>query len=248
MICAKKNNAKNPVIKICECEKFYHVNCLKKSVEKMIEKKEDIGIIIFEIKTVCDKCSKFIPFNFIVKKGGSYKYLELIDIPRNLNENYLILETLDFQKVNDKNVKYIYFIKLTKKDIENNHEDILIIKDPIKNEEIMFYNKIEKERLELKRIKKETKEEINLNPPNILAAIVYDMVKKSLFLRCMDDNRNILVLGDKYIIKPDHKLILQSKYINMESYIIKHDQFAETQKEMENNPDKIEERKNYEEV
>ena len=46
------------------------------------------------------------------------------------------------------------------------------------------------------------------------------------------------------MIKPNDKLILESKCINIESYIIKNDQFENTKKEMENNPDKIEEREN----
>ena len=46
------------------------------------------------------------------------------------------------------------------------------------------------------------------------------------------------------MIKPNDKLILESKYINMESNIIKNAQFENIKKEMENNPDKIEEREN----
>ena len=70
------------------------------------------------------------------------------------------------------------------------------------------------------------------------------MKKKSLVLKGMGDNTNILVLGNKFMIKPNDKLILESKYINIESYIIKNDQFENIKKEMENNPDKIEEREN----
>ena len=269
----KNNSDENPVIKICECkDKYFHINCLKKNMEKMIEKKEETGFTIFEIKikTVCDKCKKFIPLNFVVKKEISYEYCELVDIPRNAKENYLIFETLDFVKNNEQNVKYIYFIKLTKKDINSDHEDILIIKDPLKNDEITFFNKIEEERIEKERIDKEKKEkeekekiegkneekndgkekkdenkqEVNLYPPNILCAIVHDMKKKSLVLKGMGDNTNILVLGNKFMIKQNDKLILESKCINIESYIIKNDQFENIKKEMENNPDKIEEREN----
>ena len=70
------------------------------------------------------------------------------------------------------------------------------------------------------------------------------MKKKSLVLKGMDDNANILVLGNKFMIKPNDKLILESKCINIESHIIKNDQFENIKKEMENNPDKIEEREN----
>ena len=274
----KNNSDENPVIKICECkDKYFHINCLKKNMEKMIEKKEETGFTIFEIKMkmMCDKCKKFIPLNFVVKKEISYEYCEIVDIPRNIKENYLIFETLDFVKNNEQNVKYIYFIKLTKKDINSDHEDILIIKDPLKNDEITFFNKIEEERIEKERIEKEridkekkekeekekiegkneekndgkekkdeNKQEVNLYPPNFLCVIVHDMKKKSLVLKGMDDNANILVLGNKFMIKPNDKLILESKYINMESYIIKNDQFENIKKEMENNPDKIEEKEN----
>ena len=250
---SNSNNGDSHVIKICRCEKYYHKNCLKESLEKMVEKKEGIGFIIFEIKTICNECKNFIHFNFIIKKGNTYEYFELIDIPRNINENYLIFETLDFETKKEQNAKYIYFIKLTEKDNNNNNNnddgDILIQKDPQKNDIITFYNKIEIERIEREKEEKEEKKEekINLDSSNILASIEYDIPEKSLFLKSKNDNQNILVLANKYIIEKDVKLILDSKVMKVESEIINEDKFEETKKNIEETKNKIEEREDKKE-
>ena len=222
---SNSNSGDSHVIKICKCEKYYHKNCLKESMETMVEKKDGIGFSIFEIKTICNECKNFIHFNFIIKKGNTYEYFELIDIPRNIDENYLIFETLDFETNKEQNAKYIYFIKLTKKDNndDNDNEDILILKEPQKNDVITFYNKIEKKRIEKEekekkekqkkegekenkkeeeeKEEKEKQEKINLDDSNILASIEYDIKKKSLVLKRKNDNQNIKVLSNKYIIE-----------------------------------------------
>jgi len=233
------NSGNEPIIKICKCEKYYHIECLKESLEKIIEKKKEIGFTIFEMKTICNECKNFIPFNFIIKNGIKYEYIELIDIPRNIDENYLIFETLEFETNKKQNAKYIYFIKLTKKDNNNDNnndnKEILILKEPQKNDVITFYSKIEKE-------KKEKQEKINSDDSNILASIEYDIKKKSLVLKCKNDNQDIKVLENKYIIEKDDKLILDSKFMKMKSYIITEEKFEEKKQKMEKNPDKIEER------
>lgn len=246
-ICTQ-NNSENknytdsecPIIKICQCEKYYHINCLKekmKNMKNMIIEKNNNEWIKYEIKTRCPTCKKYIPPNFIVKKGNVCKYFELIDIRRNILQNYLIFETIDFLKINDEYIKYLYYIEYDIKNMTN----IYIMKGPEENDHIIFVKYNDNAYDEEKKIYEEIKEKIKLNKDIAFASIIYNNTNKSFVLNNSEDNENTLILKDKYIINPDDNLIFKSNIIKMESYLIKNSKIEKIKKDMEKNPSKIEE-------
>ena len=165
------------------------------------------------------------------------KYFELIDIRRNIFQNYLIFETIDFLKKDDEYIKYLYYIEYDIKNMTN----IYIMKGPEENDHIIFVKYNDNAYDEEKKIYEEIKEKIKLNKDIAFASIIYNNTNKSFVLNNSEDNENTLILKDKYIINPDDNLIFKSNIIKMESYLIKNSKIEKIKKDMEKNPSKIEE-------
>ena len=177
----------NPLLNFC-CNEFTHYLCKKKEIKDKI-KKEEIYKDCFRyfIKTYCNKCEKVFPLNFIYNK----KYYELINIQRNISEDYILFETLDF-KCNDGDYgKYFFYIKLNKE-----KEKILIGGKNINEKYINEFDKL---------IKLEDKINCDLISSE-QGLIEYDKKNKKLILKNIDENKNIFVLQDTFLLKPDNDI------------------------------------------
>ena len=239
-ICGKKYfEPDNPLVKFCQCEKYTHFKCMKaKFKEIMGTDKEINGCSRFYIKTHCFYCKKFIPWSFLIQEqkkiNNEYKLYELIDIPRKNDEEYLLLETFDFHDTQQEFIKYIFYLKFRKKENNKNVETILIGGDRKKS------NKYRYDKL----VKIEKTNSISSQH----ALIDYDIEEKTLFLTNISDTFNTLVLQDEFTMKQDEndKLLLELGNLKIESRLIKSDELEYVKNIMENNPDKIEERKQTE--
>jgi hypothetical protein len=228
----------NPLVKFCECEKYTHFKCMKaKFKEIMIQSTESNGCTRYYIKTHCFYCKKFIPWSFLMedkKHNNEYKLYELIDIPRNQNEEYLLLETFDFYDTQKEFIKYIFYLKFRKQANNKNIETILIGGDRKKS------NKYRYDKL----VKIEKTNSISSQH----ALIDYDIEEKSLFLTNISDTHNTLVYQDEFKMKKNenNKLLLELGNIKIESKLIRSDELEDVKKNMENNPETFEERKQIE--
>ena len=168
------------------------------------------------------------------KLNNEYKLYELIDIPRKNDEEYLLLETFDFHDTQQEFIKYIFYLKFRKKENNKNVETILIGGDRKKS------NKYRYDKL----VKIEKTNSISSQH----ALIDYDIEEKTLFLTNISDTFNTLVLQDEFTMKQDEneKLLLELGNLKIESRLIKSDELEYVKNIMENNPDKIEERKQTE--
>ena len=223
-------NEENPIVKLCNCEKYYHFKCLKKEM-RYLEKKEN-NCIRYIIYTNCLDCDKFIPLTFFVErmnennKKKEYKSFELLDIPRDKNENYLLLETLDFLDDQNRYIKYIFYIRLRKEEKDKNFETILIGREP-KNKSHNKYN-IKYDELILVGNNTYISREHSI--------IIYDAEEKNLILRNVSESQNTLILKNELELKPnDNELLLEFENIQIKSHIIYNEdkQFYETKTKME---------------
>ena len=237
--CGKKYlEPDNPLVKFCECEKYAHFKCMKaKFKEIMTQSTESNGCIRYYIKTNCFYCKKFIPWSFLIEdkmNNNKYKLYELIDIPRNQNEEYLLLETFDFYDTQKEFIKYIFYLKFRKQANNKNIETILIGGDRKKS------NKYRYDKL----VKIEKTNSISSQH----ALIDYDIEEKSLFLTNISDTHNTLVYQDEFKMKQNenNKLLLELGNIKIESKLIGNDELEDVKKKMENNPEILEERKQTE--
>ena len=237
----------NPLINL-ECTKYYHYKCIKDIIKNNIKKDEyENGCIRYYFKTNCLDCKKFSPLSFIVefdevinKNNEKIKFFELIDIPRDENEDYLVFETIDFWDKQQEYIKYIYFIKL--KNLKNvnskdKHVEIILLGGDEKksnNKYNIKYNKL---------IKIEGNSTVSFQH----AIIEYDLENKTLKLSNKSEKHNTLVLQDKlelkYNDKYNDKLLFELGNIQIESYLIKKEQIDEIITKMKDNPDEIEYRK-----
>ena len=237
----------NPLINL-ECTKYYHYKCIKDKIKNKIKKDEyENGCIRYYFKTNCLDCKKFSPLSFIVefdevinKNNEKIKFFELIDIPRDENEDYLVFETIDFWDKQKEYIKYIYFIKLNNlKNVnsKDKHVEIILLGGEEKksnNKYNIKYNKL---------IKIEGNSTVSFQH----AIIEYDLENKTLKLSNKSEKHNTLVLQDKlelkYNDKYNEKLLFELGNIQIESYLIKKEQIDEIKTKMKDNPDEIEYRK-----
>lgn len=227
----------NPLVKFCECEKYTHFKCMKARFKEIMTQSTENGCTRYYIKTHCFYCKKFIPWSFLIKDikhNNKYKLYELIDIPRNQNEEYLLLETFDFYDTQKEFIKYIFYLKFRKQANNKNIETILIGGDRKKS------NKYRYDKL----VKIEKTNSISSQH----ALIDYDIEEKSLFLTNISDTHNTLVYQDEFKMKKNenNKLFLELGNIKIESILIEDDKLEDVKKKMENNPEIFEERKQTE--
>lgn len=118
-----ESDESNPLLKICDCEKYIHYNCLKENLKKKIIITKEGYPLKEEKKTVfkysyntqnfsCENCHFPYPFKFQIKNKIYYLIDDLV--PKS-DINYIILENLIDPK-NNKN-KNIYVVTLGNKDI-----------------------------------------------------------------------------------------------------------------------------------
>lgn len=206
-ICYKRDVKDDYLLKFCDCEKYRHIKCMKKKLKEIIFKDEyKNGCIRYYIKTNCFSCRKFIPLSFYIRIKDDYVLYELVDIPRDNNREYLLIETLDFLNLNGNYVKYIYYINLREKGKDKNIDTILIGSNRRKNNDYQ-YNKLI---------------EIDHGTISSQHAIMdYDIEEKSLSLRNISDKQNTLVLQDKFELESEkNKLLMELGNIQIESHII----------------------------
>ena len=137
----------NPLIKICDCNTYRHVNCLKKLLNdgenKHKNENENKTVISYKFNNFgCEVCLKPYPLNFNINNHGDLIECCLVDdLNKPENTNYMILESLTRIK-NNKNIKNIFIVKLIASEItvgklEGN--DIIINDDTISRYHAIFF-------------------------------------------------------------------------------------------------------------
>ena len=227
-ICKKneqKDTKDDPLLKFCECNKYRHFKCMKKKFKEILIKDENNnGCIRYYIKTNCFYCNKFIPLSFYIKENKDYNLYELIDIPKDNNQEYLILETVDFLNEQEDYIKYIYYIKLREKAKDKNIDTILIGSNRRKDKCEYQYNKL----IEIGES----------SVSNHHALLDYDIEEKNLTIRNISNTHNTLVLQNKFVFEKNknNKLLMELGNIQIESHLISDkEEFSEIKYKMENN-------------
>ena len=235
-ICEENNSEPdNPIVKICKCEKYSHFKCLKKEIKKHIAIEKDNNnsedCVRYLVGANCFYCKKFMHLTFIIEnkkeidKNNKYKLFELVDIPRNKNEDYLFFETIDFLDRQQSYIKYFYLIKLRKPEINKNIETI-IIGNECSNDK---YNNTYDKHIKIGNKSTVCKEH---------ALIEYNPVEKSLVLTSPDKKFDTLILQNEVSLKTDYKpLFFDFGNLHLEAKLIKYDQteFESIKSEMKNN-------------
>lgn len=99
----------NPLLNSCQCDgsvRFIHYECLKYWLKQKMAKKEEKHLISYSWKQFeCEICKK--PYPYVFKSNGiSYRLIDVDpDIPK--EQNYLLLESLTFEKNSSRMVHLI---------------------------------------------------------------------------------------------------------------------------------------------
>lgn len=223
-ICKKKELKDDPLLKFCDCEKYRHFKCMKKKIKEIIIKEDNNnGCIRYYIKTNCFYCKKFIPLSFFIKENGKYNLYELVDIPRDDSQEYLLLETIDFLNKHNDYIKFIYYVKLREKRKDKNIDTILISSNRKKVKGDYPYNKL----IEIDHSSVSTQH----------ALLDYDIEEKNLIIRNISDINNTLILQDKFVLEQNknNKLLMELGNIQIESHLISdEDEYYEVKDKMDN--------------
>ena len=134
----------NPLFKMCNCNTYIHVNCLKKFLNDNKNKhlNENEKVISYKFDNFgCEVCLKPYPLNFIVNYNGETRNFCLVDgLNRPENTNYMILESLTRIK-HKKNIKNIFVVELIDSEItvgKMEDNDIIINDDTISRYHAIF--------------------------------------------------------------------------------------------------------------
>ena len=117
------DNLNNPMVHLCKCKgglNYAHFECIKRWMKTkliVLENTKKTVKSYYILSFNCEICKTPYPFSF--KLSNNDKIYELIEIERPLNNNYIILESLNQMKENS-NIKTIHVISLI------NNDDILI--------------------------------------------------------------------------------------------------------------------------
>ena len=224
----------DPLVQFCECEKYEHFSCKKKIMKEnqlITYEEENKTKFAIKIETDCPECGKFIHSSFLIKEGNQYKLFELMGPEINKSVNYLLFETIDFRDKNKKYIKYIFYVELNDQNHYKNNYTIL-----------MRGNGTESTKHKCDKIFYIEGEKDNISQIFIIDA---DLKEKKLVLKNISNEYDILVLQDNIKLNPDDKLLCGD--LEVESSLINKDKFDDIddiKKQMENNPEKIEIRKN----
>ena len=116
-ICNDTNSTEeNPKVKLCKCENYKHYKCLKNSLEIKPEKKENENknVTFYKCKKFnCKKCKSQYPYKFNINN----KDYPLIDLNIPEQNDYIILESLNQIIEGKKDIKKIFVVILTDKEI-----------------------------------------------------------------------------------------------------------------------------------
>ena len=99
----------NPLLNSCQCDgscKYIHYECLKTWLKQKMVKKEEENLISYTWKQFeCEICKK--PYPYVFKSNGfSYRLVDVEqDVPK--DKNYLLLESLTFEKNSSRMVHLI---------------------------------------------------------------------------------------------------------------------------------------------
>lgn len=105
----KDSSEENPLLNSCQCDgsvRYIHYNCLKTWLKQKMAKKEEKNLISYTWKQFeCEICKK--PYPYVFKSNGqSYRLIDVEqDIPE--NRNYIMLESLTFEKNSSRMVHLI---------------------------------------------------------------------------------------------------------------------------------------------
>ena len=204
----------NPIIKLCQCEKYYHFECMrnkiKESKEPMIKIDENKDVsILYQIKMMkCGGCGEFIIPSFLIPEANrKNKLYELVKIDRNLDEKYIILESINYLNKDNEYIKYIFYVKL--------NEEITKISIGKLNEDNNNNTQI-----------------INIGVdlfPKQKILLVCDASNKYVGLKNISDKEDIYILKNKLLINSKENLInFQSGNLKIKSKLI------DKKKELEN--------------
>ena len=197
----------NPIIKLCECEKYRHFKCMKEEIRNKKKQTEKNGCISYSVKTNCLYCKKYIPLTFYVKEGDKLTLYELLDIPLDDGKEYLLFETLDFQDNQNEYNKYFFYVEFRKKAKNKNIETILIGADRNKTHK---YNRFDK----LMKIDHGTVSSEH-------AIIEYDLEEQKLILKNISDTHNTLILENSVTLKSkDDNLVMELGNIRIKSKLM----------------------------
>jgi hypothetical protein len=103
------STTENPLLNSCQCDgsvRFIHYECLKYWLKQKMAKKEEKHLISYSWKQFeCEICKK--PYPYVFKSNGiSYRLIDVEpDIPK--EKNYLLLESLTFEKNSSRMVHLI---------------------------------------------------------------------------------------------------------------------------------------------
>ena len=216
----------NPMIKLCECEKYRHFKCMKEEIRDKKLQYENNGCISYRVKTNCLYCKKFIPLTFYVKEGDKLTLYELLDIPLNNSKEYLLFETLDFQDSQNEYYKYFFYVEFRKKEKNKNIETILIGSDRNKTHKYRFDK--------LMKIDHGTVSSEH-------ALIEYDLEEQKLILKNISDTHNTLVLENSVTLKSkEDNLFMELGNIKIETHLMDKKEYEEIKNRYES--DDIEKR------
>jgi len=144
-----KSTEDNPKVKLCKCDKYMHYVCIKNVLKENTKKVEDKGnVISYKYEGLnCKECECQYPYKFNINN----KDYTLLDLKIPEYDDYIILESLSPIIEDNKNLKNIFVVKLTDKEITIGRgltNDIIIDEDEAISREhcILKYDK-EKEYL-----------------------------------------------------------------------------------------------------
>ena len=211
--CNKTNSSPdNPLINFYN--EIKHLNCIKEEINQKTTNVNGKYII---------KNPDNYPLFFIYDN----KQYDLLDIPKNQNEDFLLFESLDYLDIKGNKIdKYIFYIKLDK---NKPKEKILITSGENKNKIKEYDNLIELDENII---------------DNGKAVIECDKLNQNLILKNIGEENDISVLQENILLKPDNGVLyMNSANVKIEAKLISSNEFDDVEKEMEQNKEKIEERK-----
>ena len=103
----KTSTPENPLLNSCQCDgsvRFIHYDCLKHWLKQKMAKKEEKNLISYSWKTFeCEICKK--PYPYVFRSNG-IQY-PLVDVEKPKDSNFLLLESLTFEKNSQRMVHLI---------------------------------------------------------------------------------------------------------------------------------------------
>ena len=130
----------NPLLKLCNCKEFTHLECLQKFLERKVKIKENLSKTVTSYTWEdfgCEVCKKPYPSKFKYKETN-YNLFQYLIPPK--ETNYIIFESLPYISIPDakdknspkNNKKNIHVVKLTGEDVKigRNETNDLIDSEP----------------------------------------------------------------------------------------------------------------------